>query len=98
MLIFDCDAPEAHRQRAQVMGVAGLADAHSGYRFAFDFGALRIVPAAPGTPERISALQVAVGDPATVLAAAALQACQRDSADGGRFFLASVWFEPVAAG
>ena len=181
MLIFDCDAPEAHRQRAELMGVrvafsldcpdyqgvqlhprdcraailefdhtvggqaldgpyhpaganwqagrrldrvsglalaevespdpAGLAQhwsalmgwpARAGgdgsHRFDFDFGALRIVAAPPGTPERISALQVAVGDTAAVLAAAALHGCQRDSADGGRFLLAGVWFEPVAAG
>ena len=50
--------------------------------------------AAPaGTPERIAALQVAVADPAAVLAAAALHACLLD---GGRFLLAGVWFEPVA--
>ena len=58
-----------------------------------DFGSVRLVSAAPGTPERISALRVQVGDPAAVLAAAVQQACP---VERGRFMLAGVWFEPVA--
>ena len=62
-------------------------------RFDFDFGAVRIVPAAPGTAEHISALQVQVSDPAAVLAAAAQHGCVLQ---GQRFMLAGVWMEAVA--
>ena len=63
------------------------------HRLDFDFGAVRIVPAAPGTAEHISALQVQVSDPAAVLAAAAQHGCVRQ---GQRFLLAGVWMQAVA--
>ena len=81
------------RHWSALLGWPARADADGSQRFDFDFGALRIVAAPAGTPERIAALQVAVADPAAVLAAAALHACLLD---GGRFLLAGMWFEPVA--
>lgn len=73
---------------------AGAADSLSGsQRFDFDFGAVRIVPAAPGTAEHISALQLRVANPAAVLAAATQQGCARQ---GQRFMLAGVWMHVLA--
>ena len=89
------DAAGLARHWSALLGVPARTDADGGHRFDFDFGALRIVAAAPGTPERLSALQLTVADPAAVLAAAALHACVLD---GGRLLLAGVWIEPVAAG
>ncbi len=65
------------------------------WRLDFDFGAVRIVPAAAGTAEHISALQVQVGQPDAVLAAARQHGC---ACQGQRFALAGVWLEPVASG
>ena len=63
-------------------------------RFDFDFGALRTVPAAAGTAEHISALQLQVSNPAAVLAAATRHGCPQQ---GQRFWLAGVWIDPLAA-
>lgn len=64
-------------------------------RIDFDLGAARFIPAPAGTPERLATAQVQVSDPAAMLERA------RDfglpmRADG--FFLAGMWFVPVAQG
>ncbi|OYU99157.1 MAG: hypothetical protein CFE45_13940 [Burkholderiales bacterium PBB5] len=93
MLIFDWAGLAAHW--AALMDVAVTADAQGGQHLALDFGAVCIRPAPAGTPEHLATLRVAVGDPAAVLAAAALAGC---TVQGGRFQFAGVAIEPVAAG
>lgn len=79
---------------AGLMNVAVTADAQGGQHLALDFGAVCIRPAPAGTPEHLATLQVAVAEPAAVLAAAAQAGC---AVQGGRFHLAGVAIEPVAA-
>ena len=87
------DPADLARHWSALMAVQAKPAADGSQTLPLDFGSVRLVSAAPGTPERISALRVQVGDPAAVLAAAVQQACP---VERGRFMLAGVWFEPVA--
>ncbi len=79
---------------AGLMGVPAQADPAGATTFTFDAGALRIQAAPAGTPERLSGLQVQVGDPAAVLAAAAAAGLRVAQ---GRLWLCGVWIEPALA-
>ena len=86
------DPADLAKHWSTLMAVQTQPGADGSQTLGLDFGSVRLVGAAPGTPERISALRVQVGNPAAVLAAALQQSCQ---VQGGRFMLAGVWFEPV---
>ena len=58
----------------------------------FDLGVARFVGAAPGTPERLSAMQVQVADPQAVLATAQRRGI---AVDAGGFMLGGMRFVPV---
>ena len=79
---------------AGLMAVPAQADAAGGASLRFDAGAVRMLAAPPGTPERVSGLQLAVADPAAVLAAAA-DAGLRVARE--RLWLCGVGIEPVPA-
>ncbi len=89
------DPVDLARHWSALMDWPATADASKpgSQRFDFDFGAVRIVPAAPDTAEHISALHLQVSDPAAVLAAAAQHGCVLQ---GQRFMLAGVWVQAVA--
>jgi hypothetical protein len=61
----------------------------------FELGAVRFVRAPDGTPERLDALHLDVGDPARVLAAARMHGCPVDEPGGAPgFMLAGVRIVP----
>jgi hypothetical protein len=63
----------------------------------FELGAVRFVRAPDGTPERLDALHLDVGDPARVLAAARMHGCPVDEPGGAPgFMLAGVRIVPHA--
>lgn len=91
--VLSPDAAGLSAHWAALMDVAAISDGQGSYHLALDFGAVRIRPAPAGTPEHLARLQVAVGDPAAVLVAAAQAGC---TVLGGRFEFAGVTIEPVA--
>lgn len=79
---------------AGLMAVQPLPATDGSQAFDLDAGALRILPAPAGTPERVSGLRLQVGDPAAVLAAATAEGLPVAQ---GRLMLSGVWITPVDA-
>ena len=77
----------------RIMAIEPRARADGGQDLSFDLGMARIMPAPAGSPERLTTVDVAVPDPAKVLAAAARYGCP---VEGDGFFLAGVTLRPVA--
>ncbi|MFA7504951.1 MAG: VOC family protein [Burkholderiaceae bacterium] len=77
----------------RIMAIEPQARDDGGWALQFDLGMARIMPAPAGTPERLTAIDVAVPDPDKVLAAAARHGCP---VEGDGFFLAGATLRPVA--
>ncbi len=76
----------------RIMAIEPQARDDGSWALPFDLGMARIVAAPAGSPERLTAVDVAVPDPSAVLAAAARHGCP---VDGDGFFLAGVTLRPV---
>lgn len=83
----------AHWSRLMQRPLTQDADGHA--MLAFELGAARFVGTAPGTPELLHTLALAVPAPAATLRAAAARGLPVEQ---GAFALAGMWLRPVAAG